>query len=67
MTIGQKIRQAMDMQGMKQVELAEATNITEVSISRYVNDLRIPNTSELCKLCKALHISADWLLGIKDD
>ena len=65
-TIGEKIKLAMDMRGMKQCDLAHATNITEVSISRYIKGDRIPRTFELIQLCKALCISSDWLLGLKE-
>ena len=66
MTMSQKLKQSMEMRGIKQCELAKATGITEVSISRYATGQRIPRTSELVIICKALCISSDWLLGLKD-
>lgn len=67
MTIGNKIRLALEMRGMSQKELANKTRMTEISISRYVNDVRTPNAKAIKTLCKALYVSADWLLGVKED
>lgn len=67
MTIGVRLTHALEMRGMTQSELAEKTGITEVSISRYINDLRTPRVSQVIALCKELNISADWLLGLKGE
>ena len=67
MTIGEKIKFALEMRGMSQKELANKTRLTEVTISRYVNDLRIPKASHIKTLCRALCVSADWLLGVKEE
>lgn len=42
MTIGQRIKKILDNQGMTQKELAEKAGVTELAISRYVHDERIP-------------------------
>lgn len=66
MTIGNRITIALEMRGMTQKELANKTRLTEVTISRYVNNQRMPKASHIVTLCKALCVSADWLLGVKD-
>lgn len=65
MTIGQRIKKVLDNQGMTQKELAEKSGITEVAISRYVYDKRIPQTLVLIDICDTLHVSSDYLLGIR--
>lgn len=67
MTIGEKIKLALEMRGMSQRELADKTRLTEVTISRYVADSRKPNAKTIKAICRALHISADWLLDIKEN
>lgn len=65
MTIGQRLKTAMDIKGISQKELAELVGTTEVTISRYVNDTRSIKIEYIIKICNALQISSDWLLGIK--
>lgn len=65
MTVGQRLKAAMDMKGINQKELAELLDTTEVTISRYVNDVRSIKMEYIIKICKVLNISSDWLLGIK--
>ena len=38
---------------------------TELAISRYVHDERIPQTLILIDICDTLHVSSDYLLGIR--
>ena len=52
---------------MKQRELAEKTELEEVTISRYVNNLRTPSAGSIVAICRALGVSADWLLGMMED
>lgn len=66
MTIGNRITIALEMRGMNQKELANKARMTEVTISRYVNNVRTPNAKSIKTLCKILCVSADWLLGVKD-
>lgn len=63
--IAENIKKAMQLNGLKQKELAEKTKLTEVAISRYINDERIPNANNLAKIANALHVSTDYLLGIE--
>ncbi len=62
MTIGEKIRFALSMKRMKQKELAKKVGITEVSMSRYILDERIPNAIAIKRICRALDISVEWML-----
>ena len=65
MTVGQRIKKILDNQGMTQRELAEKAGVTESAISRYVRDGRIPQTLILINICDTLHVSSDYLLGIR--
>lgn len=67
MTIGNRITLALEMRGISQKELANKTRMTEQTISRYVHDVRTPNAKVIKILYKALCVSADWLLGVKED
>lgn len=66
-TLGKRIKQAMESKHMTQKELAEKAYSTQVTISRYVNDLRTPDAMTLKTICKALDVSPEWVLGISDE
>lgn len=58
--IGQRIRQRLDELHMTQRELAEMIDTTEVSISRYVCDTRMPSADRLWKIAKALNVPMEY-------
>lgn len=66
-TFNQRLIKAMDMKFINGAELAREANTTEASISRYYNGVvALPTCDILINLCKALGVSADYLLGIVD-
>ena len=67
MTLGNRITLALEMKGMSQKELANKTRLTEITISRYVNDIRTPNAKSLKSICRALGVSSDWILDVKGE
>lgn len=66
-TIGQRIKYERQIKNYSQETLAKLIGMTQDSISLWENDKRIPDTIYIIKLCKALEISADYLLGLEDD
>ena len=67
MTIGERIVKELHDKDMTQRELAAKIGISEVSISRYVNEGRQPRAGILGEIAKALGVSADTLLGLDED
>lgn len=65
--IGQRINFLLSHNRMTQRELADRAGITPVSICRYINGERIPNSKALAKIAVALNIDTDYLLGIKKE
>ena len=61
--IAERLRRAMFVKGMKQVELCEKTGIDKGSISHYLKGTYKPNGEKLTLLAKALGVTPDWLLG----
>lgn len=49
--------------GMKQIELAEEMNVTENTISRWVNGTMYPSREHQAKLCEILDVTIDQLNG----
>ena len=62
MPIGKNILAALTFSGLTRAELANAADVTEASISRYVNDKQEPRAAELHRLALALGVSMEFLL-----
>ena len=67
MKIGDRIKQRLAEIGMSQRELAQAVNVTEVSMSRYIANNRTPKGPLINAIAKTIDVSCDWLLGMKGD
>ena len=66
MNLGENIRKARKAAGVTQKELAERLQVYQKDISRWETGVRTPSAEYIIQLCKALDISADYLLGLKD-
>lgn len=65
--LSKRLKELLEKNNMSQRELAEKTDITEVTISRYVSAQRIPKATEIVKIADALNCSCDYLLGIEKE
>ncbi len=63
-SLGQRLKKILNEQGMMQKELAEKIGVSEMVISRYIHGGRIISVPILIEICKALNVSADYLLGL---
>ena len=64
---GQKIKELRIERGLTQTELGKILNVTQKSISKYETEQLDLSTAITIKLCKFFEVSADYLLGLKDD
>ena len=67
-TFAQRLREGLDLRGMKQIELLAQLQLSGVDLSVPALSLlegqkRPVTDKELCALADALHVSVDWLLG----
>lgn len=71
-TTAQRLKQIMDIRGLKQVDLFDlcfpvaqryGIKINRSNISQYVNGIVEPNQDKLVVLSEALHVSPAWLMG----
>lgn len=58
-----RLREALDIRGMKQVELCEKTGISKTSINGWVKNNWQPKQEALYKMARALDVSEMWLAG----
>ena len=61
------LRECMKVRGVNQTKLAKDIGIQRQTISLYMNGQSSPKTETLTAIEKALNVSADWLLGLRDD
>ena len=58
-----RIKKALDLRGMRQVELCEKTGIAKASINAWVKQNWQPKQKSLSIMAKALDVSEMWLAG----
>ena len=66
MTIAERLKDTRKKKGINQKSLAEMIGVYTKDISRWETGVRTPSAEYIIQLCKALDISADYLLGLKD-
>ena len=66
-SFGQRLKKTLAERNMMQKELAEKIGVNEMAISRYIHGGRIVSVPILIDICKALNVSADYLLGLKEE
>lgn len=60
---GDRLYSALAKRQMTQRELAKRIGVTEVTISRYISNHRMPHAAMIVKIAETLGMSADTLLG----
>lgn len=61
MTLATKLKQQRQKEGLTQVEVAKAANITAISYQRYESGKRIPRADTLKLIAKALNSTVEDL------
>lgn len=62
-TTGTRIKRALDIRHMKQIELARITGLGRGAISQYVSGKVQPKQDKVYMMAKALLVSPTWLMG----
>lgn len=60
----ERIRELREKNDMTQSELAKRLSITRSSVNTWEMSLSIPSSKILPELCKVLHTTSDYLLGM---
>jgi transcriptional regulator with XRE-family HTH domain len=58
-----RLQIAMDVRGLRAVDLVDRTGIPKVTISYYMSGKTVPRADKLYLLAQALNVSEAWLLG----
>ena len=66
-TVGSTIKELRKNKNLTQEELAEAINVTPQAISKWENNIGLPDISQLIPLATFFGVSTDIILGISDN
>lgn len=58
-----RLKRALGLRNMKQIELVEKTQIGKSAISQYIAGKVVPKQDKLYLLAKALNVNEAWLMG----
>ena len=67
MTIGERIKTLRKANHMTQEKLANSLCVSYQAVSKWECDISLPDISLIAPLTKIFHITADELLGIKEN
>lgn len=62
-TFAERFKKALFLRGMSQQDVADLTYINRSNISHYATGKRVPKSTNLFQIAKALNVSESWLLG----
>lgn len=63
-TISERLKKAMAIRGMRQVDLVNSTGIPKGSISQYIMGYAEPKSDRIYALAKVLSVNPVWLMGM---
>lgn len=66
MELGVKIRRLREKHGLKQINLANALQVSPQAVSKWEKGASIPDIDSLKKIANLFNVSTDFLLGITD-
>ena len=64
--IKKRFRQEIIHSGMTTVELARRVGVSPEMITQYCTTKKLPRLDTFARLCRALDVSADYMLGLSD-
>ena len=67
LTLATRLRKAREQKGLNQIELAEQVGVHPTTITNYEIAASMPTGIILKCMCEVLGVSADWLLGLKEN
>lgn len=67
MNYNEALRRAREYRELEQKDVAKILNTTQQQVSLYETGQREMKSSQIIKLCKELKVSADFILGLKNE
>lgn len=67
MLIGARLEKLIEERGLKRTWLSQRSGLNYTNLLKILKDQQAPTTDSVVALAKALDVSADWILGLKDE
>lgn len=67
LSFGEKVKRLREEAELNQTQLGEATNMTQRKISYIERGTFEPSLEDIVAICRFFRVSADYLLGLKDN
>lgn len=67
MSLGKRIQSYRKQKGLSQEQLASLLNVSRQALSKWEQDINVPNVEKIIEVAKKLDVSVNELLGIEDD
>ncbi len=61
-----RLREEIINSGLTTVEIAKRIGVSPEMVTQYCTTTKLPRLDTFAKLCKALDLSADYILGLTD-
>ncbi len=65
-TIKQRLTEEIRSSNLSVKDLAKAVGVSPEMITQYCTTKKLPRLDTFAAICKALNVSADYLLGLRD-
>ena len=62
----QRLKELRAENNISQIKLAEMCNVQQSCVSKWERGVTLPDAEMIVVVCQALHVSADYLLGIAE-
>ncbi|KAF1342940.1 helix-turn-helix transcriptional regulator [Bacillus subtilis] len=65
--LGNRIQNAREARGLKPSQVADKVKVTRSTYSLYESENRTPSLETFIRIAETLNVSADYLLGLKEE
>lgn len=65
-TIKKRLKEEIKSSGLTTVQIAEKVGVSPEMITQYTTTKKLPKLDTFAKLCKALDLSANYILGLEN-
>ncbi len=65
--IKERLREEIKASGLTTVEIAKKIGVSPEMVTQYTTTKKLPKLDTFARLCKELDLSADYILGLKNE
>lgn len=66
-TIKKRLTEELKSSSLSKIEIAKRVGVSPEMITQYTTTKKLPKLDTFARLCKELDLSADYILGLRDN